>query len=120
MSSPILPPEGPSGLTAIRSMRSAAGERRSTSTSSASAAEGAAERAVSLDTFPSSPPREVLEQMAVAGGTYESLLSQGRELHFSHDENGHAAIRLRDQSGDTVRTLSVSEALELAAGKSLE
>ena len=41
---------------------------------------------VALDAIPSSPPAEVLEQMAGAAQVYERLSAQGRELRFARDE----------------------------------
>lgn len=72
--------------------------------------------AASLDAIPSSPPPEVLEQMTQAHQIYEQLAADGKSLHFDHDESGRATVELRDSSGTSLRTLSLAEALDLAAG----
>ena len=72
--------------------------------------------AASLDAIPSSPPPEVLEQMAQAHQIYEQLAADGKSLHFDHDESGPATVELRDSNGTSLRTLSLAEALDLAAG----
>lgn len=116
MSSPILPPQGP-GST--RPTFAPGASRRIGAPTSATRA-SAAEPTVSVDTFPSSPPPEVLDQIAATAQAYENLRSQGHELHFTHDEqSGRARIELRDRDGNTVRAVSASEALEIAAGKPL-
>jgi hypothetical protein len=69
----------------------------------------------------SSPPQEVLEQMGHAARVYDGLHAQGRELHFAHDEaSGRMTIEVRDAGGHVLRTLSPSEALQVAAGRPLE
>jgi hypothetical protein len=76
---------------------------------------------VSLDALPSSPPPEVLDQMASAAHAYDELLSQGRELRFARDEqSGRTAVEVRDRAGNVLKTISPSQALELAAGAPLE
>jgi hypothetical protein len=116
MSSPILPPQGP---TSSRPPLAPSSSRHLTSVSPSAPAAGS-EPTVSVDTFPSSPPPEVLDQMAAAAATYESLRAQGHELHFGHDpQSGRLAIELHDRDGNAVRDVSPSEALELAGGKPL-
>jgi uncharacterized FlaG/YvyC family protein len=69
----------------------------------------------------SSPPQEVLEQMGHAARVYDDLHARGRELRFAHDEtSGRMTIEVRDTGGNVLRTLSPSEALQVAAGKPLE
>jgi hypothetical protein len=69
----------------------------------------------------SSPPHEVLEQMGQAARTHDALQARGRELHFAHDEaSGRMEIEVRDAGGHVLRTLTPSEALQVAAGKPLE
>jgi hypothetical protein len=73
------------------------------------------------DVIPSSPPQEVLDEMASAAQTHAALSAQGRELRFSHDEqSGRTRIEVRDRGGNVLRTLSPAEALEVAAGAPLE
>jgi hypothetical protein len=115
MSSPILPPQGP--ISARTNLTPASSKRVSSTGPLAGASSGPP---VSVDTFPSSPPPEVLDQMSAAANTYESLRAQGHELHFAHDnQSGRIAIELHDRDGNSVRTVSPSEALEIAGGKPL-
>lgn len=119
MSSPITPPQ-----TAAQSVLAAGkiGTPPTPLTASLGAAgSAAAQPAVSLETLPSSPPREVLEQMARAAQTHSELSSQGRELRFSRDaQSGRTRIEVRDREGNVLRTLSPAQALEVAAGAPLE
>jgi hypothetical protein len=116
MSSPILPPQGP--ISTRPTLAPATGRRLSASGNALGVS--SSEPPVSVDTFPSSPPSEVLDQMTAAAHTYESLRAQGHELHFAHDnQSGRIAIELRDRDGNSVRAVSPSEALEIAGGKPL-
>ncbi len=116
MTSPILPPQGSSSTRPAL----APGSSRRISVPTSTASAGSVEPTVSLDTFPSSPPPEVLDQIAATAQAFENLRSQGHELHFSHDEqSGRATIELRDRDGNSLRAVSPSEALEIAAGKPL-
>lgn len=75
---------------------------------------------VSLDTVPSTPPPEVLSQMQDAGASYAALQAKGYEVHYAEDAHSRrVSAELRDSEGSLVRTLSPSEAVELAAGAPL-
>jgi hypothetical protein len=75
----------------------------------------------SFDTFPSSPPQAVLDEMAGAARVHDALHARGRELRFARDEaSGRVAVEVRDAGGSVLRTLSLAQALDVAAGKSLE
>jgi hypothetical protein len=77
--------------------------------------------AVSLDTLPSSPPQEVLDEMTSAAQIHDELSSQGRELRFARDaQSGRTRIEVRDRRGNMLRTISPAQALEVAAGAPLE
>ncbi len=79
------------------------------------------EPAASLDTFPSSPPQGVLDEMAGAARVHDALRAQGRELRFAHDgQSGRMRIEVRDAAGAVLRTISPAQALAVAAGKPLE
>ncbi len=84
--------------------------------SAAQEAPASSSPAASLDAIPSSPPPEVIEQMARAQHTYEALAAQGRSLHFGQDSAGRTIVELRDHDGQLVRTLSLGEAVDLASG----
>ncbi len=115
MSSPIPPTQG--SIT-VRSAQGAGAARRADTANSAAAS---LEPSVSLQTFPSSPPQTVLDEMASAARVHDTLRAQGRELHFAHDSgSGRMTIEVRDSGGHVLRTISPSEALEVAAGKPLE
>jgi hypothetical protein len=76
---------------------------------------------VSVQTLPSSPPPEVLEQMASAAQRYDELTAQGRELRFARDEqSGRTQVEVRDRAGRLVKTLSPAQALDVAAGGPLD
>ena len=75
----------------------------------------------SFDTFPSAPPQAVLDEMAGAARVHDALHAQGRELRFARDEaSGRVAVEVRDAGGSVLRTLSLAQALDVAAGKPLE
>jgi flagellar protein FlaG len=74
-----------------------------------------------VDTLPSQPPAEVLEQMEAASRRYDELLAQRRELHFTHDpEQNRVVVEVRDLEGTVLRTIPPSEALQVIAGGPLE
>lgn len=117
MSSPITPPQGPAAAQPVRATEAT----RPSAAPQSAGAPFASELTVALDTVPSSPPPEVLDQMASAARTHEALSTQGRELRFSRDEqSGRARIEVRDRSGNVLRTLSPAQALEVAAGAPVE
>jgi hypothetical protein len=114
MSSPITPPQ------AAQPVFSTGGSALlAASTGAAGPATVAA--AVSLDTLPTSPPQEMLDQMASAMQIHDQLSSQGRELRFARDaQSGRTRIEVRDRGGNVLRTISPAQALEVAAGAPLE
>ena len=117
MSSPIAPMQNPAGGTPVRA--SAAAERPPESTAPSFAT--TLDSSIALDAIPSSPPPEVLDQMASAAQTYERLSSQGRELRFAREESsGRTTIEVRDRRGNVLKRLSPAQALEVAAGAPLE
>ncbi len=117
MSSPITPPPGPLAAQPVRPVAAPS----SSAAPRGTGAPFALAPAVSLDTVPPRPPREVLEQMAGAAQTYEALSAQGRELRFARDaQSGRTRIEVRDRAGNVLETLSPAQALALAAGTPLE
>lgn len=112
MSSPIQPVNGASSGVSARPVVAAAGVggadfeshlRRSSSADDASQ---------------QGPPPELLEEIAAAARTNERLRASGQNVAFIQDEHsGRVTIELRDGDGALLRTLSVVEALDLAAGK---
>jgi hypothetical protein len=84
-------------------------------------ASGAVDSAVHVDTFPSSPPPEVHDAMAVAAQSYEKLQKAGRQLSFQvNDATGKLTVEVHDLQGNLLFTVPASKALEVAAGGSLE
>jgi flagellar protein FlaG len=72
---------------------------------------------VTVDTLPSRPPLEVLEEIAAADQRWQELRSQQRELHFKHDEaSNRVVVEVRDLEGNVLRTVPPSKALEIIAG----
>jgi hypothetical protein len=117
MSSPIAPIQNPAGAAPLGA---AAASARA---AGAPAPPGAAalQSSVALDAIPSSPPPEVLDQMAGAAQVYERLSAQGRELRFARDEaSGRTTIEVRDRRGNILKRLSPAQALDVAAGAPLE
>ncbi len=117
MSSPITAPQGSTAARAVVDIHAAG----SPTASQGAQRIAAAQSSVSLQTLPSSPPPEVLEQMADAAQRYDELTSQGRELRFARDaESGRTRIEVRDRAGHLVKTLSPAQALDVAAGAPLD
>jgi hypothetical protein len=115
MSSPIAPIQNPAGSAPVRSAAPA------TRVPGAAAGSGAIEASVSVDAIPSTPPPEVLDQMASAAQAYERLSAQGRELRFARDEaSGRTTIEVRDRRGNVLTRLSPAQALDVAAGAPLD
>ena len=119
MSSPIPPTQGSITTRSAQGAGAASGAaRRENATPSPPSP---VQPPVSLQTFPSSPPQEVLDDMTSAARVHDALRAQGRELHFAHDsQSGRMMVQVRDRGGHVLRTISPSEALEVAAGKPLE
>ena len=76
------------------------------------------EHALGIEDPPGSPPAEVLDQMEAAGRICRQLLESGQRLRFSIEPEGGVKIELADREGK-MRAVSPSEALDIAAGKSL-
>lgn len=113
MSSLIQPSHGPSGVGRTSAPKAARGSRPAQATASMSASEAP----VSLDTVPSTPPASVLDQIEAADNAWKSLHAQGFEVRYSHDpQSRRTTATLHDSTGAAVRTLTPTEAVELAAG----
>ncbi len=114
MSSLIQPSQGPPNVPRATPI-APGGACRASATQTSPTSES--EAPVSLDTLPSAPPPEVLAQIQTAGANYESLRAQGYEVHYFHDEQARkSTVELRDGSGTVLKTLSPSEAVDLAMG----
>ena len=74
-----------------------------------------------VDTLPSRPPAEVLQEMEAASRRYDELRSQQRELHFTHDPNqNRVVVEVRDLEGNVLRTIPPSKALDVISGGPLD
>lgn len=76
---------------------------------------------VVVDTMPSSPPREVLDEMGTAAHAADRLAKDNRALHFRVDErSGKLTVEVHDLEGKLLFTVPASKALEIAAGGGLD
>jgi hypothetical protein len=66
------------------------------------------------------PPPEVLDQVAAAGRISREMRESGHELRFSKNQEGRVTVELSDRKDKTVKSMSISEALEVAAGKPVQ
>src|SRR5436309_14670855 len=77
--------------------------------------------AVQLDMIPSSPPAELHGQIDAAAQRVNDLKADGRELHFSfNDDTKRVQIEVRDLEGTLLRTIPPSKALSVVAGDKLD
>jgi len=77
--------------------------------------------AVQLDMIPSSPPAELHDQIDAAAKRVDELKAEGRELHFSYNEQSkRVQIEVRDLKGNVLRTIPPSKALSVATGGKLD
>lgn len=73
-----------------------------------------------IDLTDGGPPAELLDQMARADEINMRLRSEGREIAFAMSADGRSLqIELRDDAGCVLRTLSLSETIDLAEGGEL-
>jgi len=115
MSSPIVPIQGPSGppesMSSARALPADMGMFIAELTASS--------RALEVEADDAGPPPEVMDQIAAAGRISRQLGESGHELRFSEGSGGRVTVELADSEGNAVRTMKVSEALQIAAGKPL-
>jgi hypothetical protein len=72
-----------------------------------------------IDLIEAAPPPELLEQMAHADAINARLRASGRMIAFALSADGASLrIELRDTAGHLLRTLSIAEVAEIAAGGS--
>ena len=72
-----------------------------------------------VDTIPSSPPADVMEEVLAAQRAIEDMHSRGRQLHFDMD-SGRVRILLQDLDGNTLKEIPPSHALEISGGRKVE
>lgn len=117
MTSSILPFSGPSsyaGLSYQMSFMSAGDPTAFQSDLSAS------DRLLASEDDSGTPPPEVLAQVAAAGRISREMRESGHELRFSENQGGRVTVELSDRKGKTVKSMSISEALEIATGKPVQ
>lgn len=115
MSSPITPVQGLPGLpNSIFSAREILAEMDAFKAELAAGA-----RALGAEESGDGPPPEVMDEIAAAGRISRQLGESGHEVRFTEGPGGRIAVELADSEGNTVRTMKIAEALEIAAGKPL-
>ncbi len=78
------------------------------------------DEAVSVDTFPSTPPPELTDAIAAAAQSYDNLEAGGRRLHFAVDPpTGRLSIEVHDLTGNVLSTVTPSQVLDVAGGGEL-
>jgi hypothetical protein len=115
MSSPIMPIQGPVGPASPTSTRRVAGGDMNAFVAELTSSD----RDLRIEAALNGPPPDVLDQIATAGRIHDQLRESGHEVRFSSDEDGRPAIELHDRGGNTVRTMSIAEVLDVTAGKPL-
>lgn len=122
MTSPILPSDGPSTTSGLPNTmplaRATAGDPAAFESELAANDRGQS-RLTDSETGGGTPPPEVLDQIAVAGRISRQMRESGHELRFSEGQGGRIAVELADREGNTVKSMLVSEALEIAVGRPL-
>jgi hypothetical protein len=111
MSSPILPIGGPPAPPTPPSSRAG---NAAAFVSELDAPHGT----LTIEAGRGGPPPEVLAEMAAAARVHESLSARGRELRFTPAAGGgRVGAELIDTAAGTARAVSLSEALDISAGK---
>ena len=118
MTSSILPFHGPSSLAGFSYPMSL---MRDTGDPVAPQSDlSTADRLLASQDGSGSPPPEVLDQVAAAGRISREMRESGHELRFSGGQEGRVTVELADREGKTVKSMLISEALEIAAGKPVQ
>jgi FlaG protein len=79
-----------------------------------------AERAVASSHIPVTPPPDVVAEVQRAAARADELHKANRELHFEKDHaSGRIVVQVRDLSGNVLRTIPPSKALDVMAGAGL-
>ena len=70
-----------------------------------------------IASLPASPPVEVREAIGAAAARAAELVAENRELHFRKNQlSGRVIVEIRDLSGNVIRTIPPSKALDVMAG----
>ncbi len=115
MTSPILPFSGSRSSAGLFYPMSSMGDAEDPAASQSDLS--ASDRLLASQDGSGTPPPEVLDQVAAAGRISREMRESGHELRFSEGQGGRVTVELSDRKGKTVKSMSISEALEIAAGK---
>ncbi len=116
MNSPIMPTEGPLELADAAPSAGSDADDLTTLVSELTVSEATFVPLASRGT----PPPQVLDQMGAAGAIHDQLRDRGRHVRFFAGAPGeHARLEIRDDDGNLMRIVSMTEAVELAAGRRL-
>jgi hypothetical protein len=118
MTSPILPFSGPSSSAGSSYPASFTSDAEDTAAFQSDLS--ASDRLLASQHGSGTPPPEVLDQVAAAGRISREMRESGHELRFSEGQGGRVTVELSDREGKTVKSMLISEALEIAAGKPLQ
>lgn len=78
------------------------------------------ERAAAASHIPAAPPPDVVVEIHRAAARAEELHAANRELHFEKDPgSGRIVVQVRDLSGNVLRTIPPSAALDVMSGAGL-
>jgi FlaG protein len=79
-----------------------------------------AERVVASSHIPATPPPDVIVEIHRAAARADELHKANRELHFEKDHSsGRIIVQVRDLSGNVLRTIPPSSALDVMSGAGL-
>ena len=118
MTSSILPFSGPCSSAGLSYPMS---PMRDTGNAAAFPSElSASDRLLASEDGSGTPPPEVLDEVAAAGRISREMRESGHELRFSNGPEGRVTVELADREGKTVKSMLISEALEIAAGKPVQ
>jgi FlaG protein len=79
-----------------------------------------AERAAATSHIPAAPPPDVIVEVHRAAARAAELAENNRELHFEKDpKSNRIVVQVRDLSGNVLRTIPPSAALDVMSGAGL-
>lgn len=119
MTSPIMPFNGPSTPSGSSHQMPFIGGN-AVEPSAFESELAASDRVLASQDDSGAPPPEVLDQVAAAGRISREMRESGHELRFSEGQGGRVTVELSDHKGKTVKSMSISEALEIATGKPVQ
>jgi hypothetical protein len=118
MTSSILPFSGPCSLAGLSYPMSFMSDADDTTAFQSDLS--TADRLLASQDGSGTPPPEVLDQVAAAGRISREMRESGHELRFSKGKGGRVTVELEDRESKTVKSMLISEALEIAAGKPVQ